>query len=69
MIENSDCESQICTLCRARSSTLNDTCEDIIIDGDAFYVMVVTHKPHQNGTLTFSGLNLRNVIELKKKLS
>ena len=31
--------------------------------------MAVTHKPHQNGTLTFSGLNLRNVTEVKKKLN
>jgi len=69
VIENSDCDSRICTLCRERSTALTDSCEDINIDGDTFYVMAVTHKPHQNGTLTFSGLNLRNVIELKKKLS
>ena len=69
VIENSDCDSRICTLCRARSTALTDSCEDIIINGDTFYVMAVTHKPHQNGTLTFSGLNLRTVIELKKKLS
>ena len=69
VIENSDCDSRICTLCRARSYELNDSCEDINIDGDTFYVMAVTHKPHQNGTLTFSGLNLRNVTEVKKKLN
>ena len=70
MIENSDCDSRICTLCRARSTALTDSCEPSInIDGDTFYVMAVTHKPHQNGTLTFSGLNLRNVTEVKKKLN
>ena len=56
---NSDCK--ICKLCRARSSTLTDECDNITTDGNTFYVMIVTHKPHQDGTVTFRGLTITKV--------
>lgn len=61
VIESSDCDN--CPKCKSRQSTLEDSCEKISIDGDTFFVTVVTHKPHQNGTVIFSGLNLKNVNE------
>ena len=65
IIENSDCK--ICPICRKRNAALEDVCEDINIDGDTFYAAVVTHKPHQNATVTFSGLNLKNAILIPKR--
>ena len=60
-IVNSDCNAKICKLCRARSATLTDECDNISTDGNTFYVMVVTHEPHQDGTVTFRGLTLTKV--------
>ena len=64
IIENSNCKN--CPICSARTGNLDDICKDINIDGDTFFAMVVTHEPHQNGTVTFSGLNLKNVTLLTR---
>jgi len=64
VIEASDCDN--CPKCKSRQSGLKDSCENISINGEIFFVTVVTHKPHQNGIVTFSGLNLRDVYEKTK---
>ena len=61
VIENSDCKQTICAICRERTANLDDICRDIKTESSTFFVMVVTHKPHQNGKVTFSGLNLKDV--------
>jgi len=60
VIENSDCDN---CLCKSRQGGLTDECEIKSIKGQSFFVMVVTHKPHKNGTVIFSGMNLLNVTE------
>ena len=63
-IAGSDCVAKICKLCRARTALLSDECDNIKTDGDTFYVMVVTHEPHQDGTVTFRGLTITKVEAL-----
>ena len=56
-----DCEAKICKLCRERTALLSDECDNISTDGNTFYVTVVTHEPHQDGTVTFRGLTITKV--------
>ena len=61
-VENSDCDPEMCLLCRSRSSQLRDSCSNIdTLHGTQFYAMVVAHKPYREAKITFSGLNLREV--------
>jgi len=65
VIEDSDCDSDICTVCRSRSSDQVDTCADIrTIESSSFYTMVVAHKDYRQAKITFSGINLKNVTEI-----
>ena len=61
VIKNSDCDNNC--LCKSRQGGLTDECEIKSIKGQIFFVMVVTHKPHKNGIVIFSGMNLLNVTE------
>ena len=66
-VENSDCEPEICSLCRSRSSQLKDNCSNInTIQGNQFYAMVVAHKPYRQAKITFSGLNLSNITTISQ---
>lgn len=61
-VDNSDCDPEMCSLCRSRSSQLRDSCSNIdTIHGNQFYAMVVAHKPYREAKITFSGLNLSKV--------
>jgi len=63
-VENSDCDPEMCLLCRSRSSQLRDSCSNIdTLHGTQFYAMVVAHKPYREAKITFSGLNLREVTK------
>merc|ERR1712020_231072 len=65
IIEDSNCEEEICTLCRSRSYDDIDTCSHIsTTNGSYFYAMVVAHKDFTGGKVTFSAINLKNVAEL-----
>jgi len=68
VIEDSDCDSDICTVCRSRSSDQVDTCAEIhTIDTSSFYTMVVAHKDYREAKVTFSGINLKSVTEINEK--
>ena len=67
-INNSNCDD--CPLCKARSSSLTDKCGSFDTPGNStFYVAVVAHKDYINCTITFSGSNLANVMEIDKMRS
>ena len=65
VIANNDCRN--CPICTSRTANLDDKCENISIEGDNFFSKIVTHTPHQDGTVTFSGLNLKNAILIPKR--
>lgn len=61
-IENSDCSD--CPVCKSRSSTTSDSCNDMsTVSGNSFYLMVVAHKPFTQGELKIAGYNLKSVKE------
>jgi len=65
VIDGSDCDADICKVCRSRASDEIDTCHDInVVDSSYFYVMVNAHKDYSGGKITFSGINFKNATKI-----
>jgi len=61
-ISDSDCQNG-CS-CRSRSSNSHDKCQNIVTNGNKYYLTVNAHKAFEELTLSVTGSNVFNVTEI-----